>query len=51
MVLESHRGEFVFFVISVIACVAKAKERSSSWIQSYHRVVVVSFLLEAAIEC
>ena len=51
VVLESQTGEFVFFVTSVGACVAKAKERNSSWTRSYHGVVVVSFLLEEAIEC
>ena len=51
MVLESQTGEFVFFVTSVGACVAKAKERNSPWTRSYHGVVVVSFLLEEAIEC
>ena len=46
--MESQTGEFVFyfiylfFIISVGACVAKAKERSSPWTQSYHGVVVVS---------
>ena len=44
-------GEFVFFVTSVGACVAKAKERSSLWTRNYHGVEVVSFLLEVAIEC
>ena len=51
MVLESQIGEFVFFITSVGACVAKAKERSSPWTWSYHRDVVESFLLEVAIEC
>ena len=51
MVLESQIGEFVFFITSVGACVAKAKERSSSWTRSYNGVVVVSFLLEVAIGC
>ena len=51
MVLESQTREFVCFVTSVGACVAKAKERSSLWIQSYHGVVVVSFLREVVIEC
>ena len=41
----------VFLIISVGACIAKAKERSSLWTQSYHMVVVVSFLLEIAIGC
>ena len=41
MVLESETGEF-FVVISVGACVAKAKEISSPWTRSYHRVMVVS---------
>ena len=39
----------VFLIISVGACIAKAKERSSLWTRSYHMVVVVSFLLEVAI--
>ena len=51
MVLESQIEEFVFFITSVGACVAKAKERSSPWTRSYHVVMVVSFLLEVAIEC
>ena len=41
MVLESEIGEF-FVVISVGACVAKVKERSSPWTRSYHGVVIVS---------
>ena len=49
--MESQTGEFVFFVTSVGACVAKAKERSSMWTQSYHGVEVVSFLLKVAIKC
>ena len=51
MVLGSQIGEFVFFITSVGACVAKAKERSSLWTWSYHGDVVESFLLEVAIEC
>ena len=51
MVLESQIGEFVFFITSVGACVAKAKERSSPWTRSCYVVVVVSFLLEVAIGC
>ena len=51
MVLESQIGESVFFVTSMGACIVKAKERSSPWTQSYHRIMVVNFLLEVAIEC
>ena len=48
----SHKQESLcFFITSVGACVAKVKERSSSWTWSYHVVVVVSFLLEVAIGC
>ena len=51
MILESQTREFMFFITSVGACVAKAKERSSPWTRSYDGVVVISFLLEVAIEC
>ena len=42
MGLESQTAELVFFITSVGACVAKAKERSSQWIRSLHVVVLVS---------
>ena len=51
MVLESQIGEFVFFIRSMDAYVAKAKERSSSRTWSNHGVMIISFLLEIAIEC
>ena len=41
----------MFFIISVGACVAKAKEKGSPWTQNYHGVVVVSFLLDVVIGC
>jgi len=49
--LESQTGEFVFFITSVGAYVAKAKERSNLWTWNYHGVVIISFLVEVVIGC
>ena len=35
----------------VCLCLLRIQERSSPWTQSYHMVVVVSFLLDVAIGC